>query len=483
MASVKMLRLVSNAPDGVVDLICPQDFVVPEHAEVCLKSLSCRPADKSFDVIPANDNVIWSAFSSRGDGNPSSVPYVGGEFPVGIVDDSNIDDALESLAVSMNRALTYDEFSIGNEVSWKLESDGNTTFSFSRWYDVGALTDGVATISQGITRQPGEIETFQRTAGAAEGSSYVCTTDVLPAGLAFVRCMVPGLTGVLFLGFSTSPIKDSVKQTDAMFGLLIADGSVSVITDGQVTLPSAATWDSETMYEVRRTGDSLTAWAFPEFKAPVQIGSHETTSSLYGLYFTEAGTGEDVSVSNARIVAKSTTGQQVSYTAHQALSATRDTPDVVSVRFASEDLANFLGFRGTVLGPAPGNTVSVTSAKPHAAYSALESIIVVCDQPFDFDCYNLVDYGDNAPSGRVSILATVTPEDPLTPPIVWSAQQYLWLPVHNKDEMMVRRFRFRLLAGDFTPIAMDGDTVLTILVRGGPDCADGHPVPKRVKSM
>lgn len=94
--------------------------------------------------------------------------------------------------------------------------------------------------------------------------------------------------------------------------------------------------------------------------------------------------------------------------------------------------------------------------------------MLLCDQPFHIDTYSVSDLFDKTPSGRLSVVGTITPDGPSNLPITWSAHEHVWVPIRNRDPIITRRFLFRIVHRDFTPVEMNGQTVFTILIRGNP---------------
>jgi hypothetical protein len=149
-------------------------------------------------------------------------------------------------------------------------------------------------------------------------------------------------------------------------------------------------------------------------------------------------------------------------------------PYQLSVGFRSANTARFFGFLSSVLADnasltvAGGTIAEVRPPLPQAVSSAFESIMLLCDQPFHIDTYSVSDLFDKTPSGRLSVVGTITPNGPSNLPITWSAHEHVWVPIRNRDPIITRRFLFRIVHRDFSPVEMNGQTVFTILIRGNP---------------
>jgi hypothetical protein len=79
----------------------------------------------------------------------------------------------------------------------------------------------------------------------------------------------------------------------------------------------------------------------------------------------------------------------------------------------------------------------------------------VCDQPFHIGTFSRVaDLFDDTPNGRLSVVGTVTctPVTALSLPVTWSAPEHIWVSVRNRDPIVTRRFIFRVLHRDFSPV-------------------------------
>lgn len=492
--SQTQLRFATSRSDGTVDLICKEDVVIPPHAGV---SLTCEPDPSKIEITPENKTIEYNIWES--DPNPRVMAA-----PLGILDNSKMSTWMQDITAGLNHDLVYNT-DIGLSPTFYVNKDSKTELSVDRYYDIGATLDAAATIKRGITASVGTSDDFNRVVDAQIGESWLASKVAVPDGYSFVRCMVPEVTkdaggnrttGAMFVGFSFEGLDAKTVTKPPRnwgFGVYINELAGTVVYKGN-TLGTTFALQQTDIVEVRKRGnqmmvaiyrDDLTMMKRPDFKFLPSDVSH-----VYALYDLTRGQHDPtkqrtVKVTNARFVCGDHSidaGPKIFYMQHLCMSVSRTPFKNLRLKFSSPDLAKFLGFERTVYGPISGLTGYIQSEHHYAAFAQNGSILVTCQQPFNLSSYNLVDTGDAAPNGRVSILATVTPPSPKDAPIVWNAAP-IWVPVHNRDKIMARRFIFRIMTGDFTPLVLKGETVLNVLMRASDECADGHPAAKRPHMM
>jgi hypothetical protein len=312
----------------------------------------------------------------------------------------------------------------------------------------------------------------------------------LPDGNTFVRggILTEPSTGWCFIGltkrntFTGASISDLPKDTDYYFGVLVAGGLTStyggVYYRGQrVKYFSNAAANILGYYTVRRKGNSLIMLRRAELTnigtesevSTVTIPEDEVDDALYPLYFQLPGaniTFKRCWVSSTIIADSSrryidTDGGWV---------PRADRPMQLSLGFQSATTARYFGFLEHALRM---NTTDVSTKEvvlradlAIAVADVYESILLVCDQPFHVDTFSVADLFDDTPNGRLSVVGTCTPVIALSLPVTWSAPEHIWVSVRNRDPIVTRRFIFRVLHRDFSPVLMDGQTIFTLLVRG-----------------
>lgn len=147
-------------------------------------------------------------------------------------------------------------------------------------------------------------------------------------------------------------------------------------------------------------------------------------------------------------------------------------PDGIFLKFDSSDVASFfggdIGPQAWVPNFAPHlNVNAIAFPEPYSGVADLNSLLVVCDEPFRLRSHVLDNALDATGQGVYSILAVVTPDDPEAQPISWVAPYPQFMRLNNVSPELARRFRFRLLRGNGAPLELADRAYMTILVRGG----------------
>jgi hypothetical protein len=136
--------------------------------------------------------------------------------------------------------------------------------------------------------------------------------------------------------------------------------------------------------------------------------------------------------------------------------------------FESATLATWLGFQNLRYGPklseADGSVSFESEGQPLAA-SLIDSVVI---ESLTLDIKSYTATWDPArQSGRASILAVLTPDVPSAAsgaPLVFTAPYLAFLSLRNARPQTLRRLQFRLLRSDLTPLRLQGEAVLTILI-------------------
>jgi hypothetical protein len=246
------------------------------------------------------------------------------------------------------------------------------------------------------------------------------------------------------------------------------------------------------LIEVRRFGNIFEIVAFGDTEEPVTLDRRPVTvgfgDELYAAYVIETPTNAHVRLLNCRYICKDildggplpapdppaiTTGGDEFL---GAACVFRNNPNAITLKM-SDELASYLGLIqqgvdkqfGPVTwasGQVDGDPYAFFYIFPelYASHYDSESIMVACDEPFHTRTHIMsTDQADG--SGVYSLIAVVTPPRPEDNPMQWSASVPTYLRVNNAQPITARRFRFRLLNGDRTPLSLNGPSYMTLLVR------------------
>jgi hypothetical protein len=487
---MQLVRLATDDADGKFDLLLQEDVDIKANSTVALQSLSCVPQRDALDVDGQNDDVAFTMTGTGGDRVAT--------LDVGTYDSGSAGTLLSNIQARMNSVF---DVLVGADIGqqWQISENARKHIVFARRQ--AQLVDpssGVSAAVQNATVGAGAAREWSRSGGTLTFlDSFVGGGGTWNSGGAVFRGRIGKLGSVagqgdVILGVGTvNPltIKASVYDfADILLGIRFTNTAAAfrVVSRGVDTLNAAAPQYSgpnsaqNSVLQISHTGFrelSASVWLPNGNNLVLQtVGNVVPETKLYPLVLFVGDASSTITLLRSVVdpwATAAVSGAPDPEDHHTSLSVTPQysLPTLNNtLRFESQTLATWLGFQDLQYGPVSSladRSVNFESENQPLSSSLIDSVIVE-SLTLDIRSYN-ASWNPARQSGRSSILAVLTPDAPSRAsgtPLVFTSPYPTFLSLRNARPQTLRRLRFRLLRSDLTPLRLEGEAVLTILIAG-----------------
>jgi hypothetical protein len=471
---MQLIRCTTDRQDGTFDVLLQEDVNIGKDATVAFQSLSCTPNKDALTVGGRNDGITFQLTQAGGERRC--------ELDVGTYGAGTDVALLTNITDRMNSVLRP---TVGAEIGCQWQAANNSRKGTTIERQQGGLADfgaGSEAILKNATRSAGgvvsrsggtvgQLDSFvgnqlQWGRGASVCRGRIERMDLAGAGNVIVGVTTrdPGKTNqldiadVFGVGFTTSAAAFDIAE----FGNVFSSGvPPAYVGQGSSQNP---------VIEIRRNN-------YQSIEAVIHQGGAETvlTSTIANytntLYPVVVLIGDDTARANLLRATPDPFAASVSSNPDPEDNdpITAPTPQFAQptnfnrLLFESSDLAAWLGYRQLEYGPLTSTGTTMAFASEDAARESdnLESIIVE-SITLPLRSFN-ASYNPLARSGESSMLAVLAVMES-TKSLVFNAPYLTKLHLRNIAPRVLRGLQFRLLRSDFTPLQLEREAVLTIIL-------------------
>jgi hypothetical protein len=488
---MQLLRLATDSADGLFDNMVQEDVEIKANATVALQSLSCVPLRDSLDVTGQNDSITFEMTVSGGQrvANLDVNTYNSGS-AAGLL--TNIQDRLNGAFDTAVGADIGQQFQITSQNTRR-----HTVFGRRQAKLIDYSIDTTSTAVRNAVVGTSNAREWARSGGTVGNlDSFVGSGNLWNSGGAVFRGRIGKMGGAaaagdVIIGVGTKDplvvvlgdyaladiilgIRYTVDDAANPYGVIVNGVESASVTPPVYIAPNST---QNPVLQIARAGFGVLSATVSQGGADAVLGTVGAVPPGTKLYPIVLLVGDDTSTVT---LLRSTADPWTTKAASDAPLPEDHHPSLgIAVQFSqptinntlvfeSSTLAEWLGFRNVSYGPivsAADGSVNFESEHMPLSSSLIDSVIVE-SLTLDIKSYT-ASWDPTRQSGRASILAVLTPDVPSAAsgaPLVFTAPYPTFMSLRNARPQTHRRFRFRLLRSDLTPLRLQGEAVLTILI-------------------
>lgn len=497
---MRLIRLTTEDSQAVFRAEYQDNITLPAGGKVALQNLSIESAPSRI-VINSQNNTITTSISTG--------PDIVINLSSGTYDKDNFGDLLTEIAEQLNFGTGYSSFlnnirELGVEWNSNVDAQNKVFIEYKRGahsenQDLWVLGAPGVPVVERVTTDGG---TYSQVASGTDNSGFntsMLMPEFIARGGGYCRARVHTLDAAagsteeengFTLALTETDLRDKepsdITLSQIKYGIHVTKDEPSgtypiyLIQDGVRTLapeevlyygPGDARND---VFELILSGDSLAYQRYDlsgnvtNLLNSVQLTASQKQIPLYPLI---AFHGRKANA-KANLVRETLSpyATPIGADAKDILTAP-PRPPLQSytgnfLLFESISLANFLGYenqRQPVDGLLVGSTYTYTADKQFDPTDAADAFLVILDN-IAIDSYDSYISGTKyIKSGRENILAVV-PKSNKSGEIVYSAPYPTFIDLKNKDELLIRNIKARIVKSDYSVFAMRGLATLTLLI-------------------
>mgnify|MGYP003627635996 CR=1 FL=1 len=497
---MRLIRLTTEDSQAVFRAEYQDNITLPAGGKVALQNLSIESAPSRI-VINSQNNTITTSISSG--------PDIVINLSSGTYDKDNFGDLLTEIGEQLNFRTGYSPLLNNTRelgVEWNADVDStNKVFieykrgAHSENQDLWVLGAPGVPVVERVTTDGG---TYSQVATGADNSGFntsMLMPEFIARGGGYCRARVHTLDAAVgsteeengfTLALTETDLRDKepgdITLDQIKYGIQVTKDEPSgtypiyLIEDGVRTLASeevnyyGAGNAKNDAFELILSGDSLAYQRYDLSGGPVglldvvQLTASQKQIPLYPLI---AFHGRKANA-KANLVRETLSpyATPIGDDAKDILTAP-PRPPLQSytgnfLLFESISLANFLGYenaRQPIDGFLIGRTYTYTANKQFDPTDAADAFLVILDN-IAIDSYDsYISGGQYIESGRKNILAVV-PKTNVNGEVVYEPNYPTFIDLKNKEELLIRNIKARIVKSDYTPFAMRGLATMTILI-------------------
>lgn len=477
---MRLLRLTNNNNKGLFSLELKQDLNINKNSKIALHSLTAEQQSKTFEITTLNHEINATYTNS----------YTGTSYlDNNTYDSNNINNFLEDLTNKFNNTADYNTGSC-HGYEWTVNKNLDIINISARRRDNVYETDFSAAnpnvYNQNIQRTSGNM----RPNNTAIGKYYAYDKIYLSKGCGIYRGSVflglqpsGGLlsTDKIIIGVMDNLPADNVVEDNIKYGVSI-EGTGAAAVNNYFVIENNLYTDSGIPYHKSLAGDTNKDWV-EIIKTTNKIiiflysynGSTYTRHQLLNVDYSNENLYPFIyfEISDVNAGSYSRVGIQKTLTPIIPVDSSIIEPNLeakpptmvsntgavpiknISLNF---DLAQFLGFTNILPNTTNNFNHDFKGDNLFLLNSDSDSFII---ESLDLKLQSF----DNLTNSRKSILGVIPTTEIKDKYIVYESKNLLFLDIDNFQNLNIRNLRFRLYNRDYSPIILNGLSILTLIIK------------------